>query len=283
MSNVAAPIEPSANYPELFAVERTRLLDLLRTVHESEWMKPTPCPDWSVLGLCTHLVGGDFGILSRGRDSHHGPSPRPGQSEMQFIAWLDELQAQWVHAARRLSPRLVIDLLEWAGPQLIDMFARQDPTVRSASVSWAGPEPMPVWLNQARELSEYWIHRQQLLEALGRPSDLRPDLLAPVLDALRWAYPYRLAAIEGSDGDAVSIEISGPVEVSWHLIRREASWDFGQSGRPGGATIRMSTEQAWRLLTNNLGSVGRQNFSTSGDPKFVKTVLSTRAIIGMPQ
>jgi hypothetical protein len=39
-------------------------------------------------------------------------------------------------------------------------------------VSWAGSGPVPAWLDQARELSEYWIHRQQLLQGLGRPSDL---------------------------------------------------------------------------------------------------------------
>jgi uncharacterized protein (TIGR03083 family) len=283
MTTMAPPMESSANYSDLFAVERARLLDLLRTVRESEWMMPTPCPEWSVLGLCAHLVGDDFGVLSRGRDGHHGTSAPPGQSETEFIVWLDELQAQWVYAARRLSPRLVVDLLEWAGSQLVDMFARQDPTAPVASVSWAGSEPMPVWLNQARELSEYWIHRQQLLDALGRSNDLRPDLLAPVLDALRWAYPYRLAAVEGADGDAVSIEISGPVEVSWHLVRCEAIWDFEEIGRTGRATIRLSTEQAWRLLTNNLDSVERQNLRTSGDPKFVDAVLATRAIIGMPK
>jgi hypothetical protein len=38
-------------------------------------------------------------------------------------------------------------------------------------------------------LSEYWIHRQQLLQGLGRPSDLRTDLAEPVLDGLRWPTP----------------------------------------------------------------------------------------------
>ncbi len=51
-----------------------------------------------------------------------------------------------------------------------------------------GHQPVPVWLDQARQLSEQWIHRQQLLQALGRRSDLRPDPAGPV----RWAYPYRL-------------------------------------------------------------------------------------------
>ena len=109
------------------------------------------------------------------------------------MAWLDEMQAEWVGVSRRLSPRLITDLLQWTGPQIADTFRREDPRARTASVSWAGPGPVPAWLDQARELSEYWIHRQQLRQGLGRPSDLRADLAGPVLDGLRWAYPYRLA------------------------------------------------------------------------------------------
>jgi hypothetical protein len=40
-------------------------------------------------------------------------------------------------------------------------------TAATVSVSWAGPDPVPAWLDQARELSEYWIHRQQILQALA--------------------------------------------------------------------------------------------------------------------
>jgi hypothetical protein len=40
------------------------------------------------------------------------------------------------------------------------MFAREDAGALSAHVSWAGPDPLPAWLDQLRELSEYWIHRQ---------------------------------------------------------------------------------------------------------------------------
>jgi hypothetical protein len=52
---------------------------------------------------------------------------------------------------------------------------------------------VPAWLDQARELSEYWIYRQQLRQGLDRPSDLRADLAGPVLAGLRWTYPCRLA------------------------------------------------------------------------------------------
>jgi hypothetical protein len=50
------------------------------------------------------------------------------------------------------QPRLVTDLLRWAGPQISAMFADEDVRARTASVSWAGPDLVPAWLGQAREL-----------------------------------------------------------------------------------------------------------------------------------
>lgn len=187
------PAEPPWDYAGLFAVDRDRLNELLAGLQAADWERPSPCPGWTVLGLCCHLVGDDLGLLARQRDRHHGTPGPGGGTEADFVAWLDELQAEWVRATRRLSPRLVTDLLRWAGPQITATFGGEDARARTASVSWAGPGLVPAWLGQARELSEYWIHRQQILQALGRPSDLRADLAGPVLDGLRWAYPYRLA------------------------------------------------------------------------------------------
>ncbi|MGH3272334.1 MAG: hypothetical protein ACRDN1_25200, partial [Trebonia sp.] len=94
--------------------------------------------------------------------------------------------------------------LLWTGPQIAATFRREDPRARTASVSWAGSGLVPAWLDQVRELSEYWIHRQQLRQGLGRPSDLRADLAGPVPDGLRWAYPYRLAQAPSRPGDTVT-------------------------------------------------------------------------------
>ena len=123
---------------------------------------------------------------------------------------------------------------------------------RTASVQWAGPELSPVWLNQVRELSEFWIHRQQLLDALDREPDLRSDVLGPVFNGLRWAYPYRLANQKRPLGDTVTIDISGPVAATWHLVASEQGWNFAKVAGNQVATIAMTTDEAWRLLTNNL-------------------------------
>jgi uncharacterized protein (TIGR03083 family) len=284
ISGSGPPAEPPRGYAALFAIERDRLNELLAGLQAADWQRPSPCPGWTVLGLCCHLLGDDFGLLARHRDGHYGtPSPE-GATEGEFVAWLDELQAEWVRASRRISPRLVTELLHWAGPQITGTFGREDPRARTASVSWAGPGPVPAWLDQARELSEYWIHRQQLLQALGRPSDLRADLAGPVLDGLRWAYPHRLARVPAQPGDTVTITITGPVTRTWHLVAAASGWQFGdQPGTRLAASLAMSTEQAWRLLTNNLPAGWQADLGASGDSAITGILLRTRAIIGTPK
>ena len=275
------PAEPPWDYPDLFMVERARLRELLAGLGPADWDRPSPCPGWTVLGLCSHLVGDDLGFLARHRDGHYGTPGPDDASESEFIAWLDNLQDEWVRAARRLSPRIVADLLEWAGPQVAEAMRGEDPRARTADVSWAGTGPVPAWLNHVRELSEYWIHRQQLLQAVGRPSDLRADLAGPVLDGLRWAYPFRLAEAVAQPGDSVTISIVGPVTVTWHLVATPAGWAYRDA--PGTrivASLDVTTEQAWRLLTNNLPAAERFGITASGDETVLGILLRTRAIIG---
>ena len=283
-SDSAPPAEPPDDYAALFGVERDRLNDLLAGLQEADWQRPSPCPGWSILGLCGHLLGGDFGLLARHRDGHYGTLSPAGATEGEFVAWLDEMQAEWVGASRRLSPRLITDLLQWTGPQIAGTFRREDPRARTASVSWAGPGPVPAWLDQARELSEYWIHRQQLRQGLGRPSDLRADLAGPVLDGLRWAYPYRLAQAPSQPGDTVTLAVTGPVTKTWHLVAAGTGWRFDdQPGTRVVASLAMSTEDAWRLLTNNLPAGRRSDLAVSGDGAIADILLHTRAIIGEPK
>jgi uncharacterized protein (TIGR03083 family) len=211
---VSVPVEPPRAFAPLFRWERARLLDIVGSFTASDWVRSTPCPGWTVLGLTAHLLGDDFSLLAGQRDGHLGTPPPTHTNEAEFIDWLDELQIEWVHAARRLSPRLVTDLLAWTDSQISDCIANQNPTAVTANVTWASNEPVPVWLDQARELSERWIHRQQILQVLDRPSDLRRDLAEPVLDGLRWAYPFRLLAHRRPPGSTIEITVTGPKCVS---------------------------------------------------------------------
>ena len=278
------PPEPPRQYPELFQVERDRLLELLGSMAASDWQRPTPCPGWNVLGLASHLLGDDLSVLAGHRDQHRGTPAPQGLDEEGFVRWLDDLQVEWVRAMRRLSPRVVVDLLKWTGPQIVSTVKAEDASAVLADVSWARPTPVPLWLDQARELSERWIHRQQILQSLGRPSDLRSDLAEPVMDGLRWAYPFRLGAHRRGTGATVDITISGEVNLRWTIISDGVSWAF--QAAPGdwlAAELRLTSEQAWRLLSNNFDSGVHGEIRVSGDPGIVAALLQTRAIIGTPK
>lgn len=274
---------PPGDISALFGLERGRLLDLLNSLEPTDWSRETPCPGWSVLGLVRHLVNGDLGVLSRDRDHFLGTRSPDGADESEFIEWLDELMQEWVSATRGLSPRVTTSLLSWSGPQVVEHFAAQDQMARTTHVQWAGPEASPVWLNQVRELSEFWIHRQQLLDALDREPDLRSDVLGPVLDGLRWAYPHSLASQTRLPGDTVTIDISGPVVATWHLVASGQGWDFAEVMGNQVATIAMTTDEAWRLLTNNLSPERQAALTTLGDSVLIEVLRNTRAIIGSPK
>ncbi|MCP3855892.1 MAG: maleylpyruvate isomerase family mycothiol-dependent enzyme [Actinomycetia bacterium] len=279
------PVASPFDYAALFEVERGRLVELLQGLSAGDWERPSPCPGWSVLGLAVHLLGGDLSFISWHRDGHYGTPPPAGLDEVEFINWIDELQIEWVHSARRLSPPVVVALLHWTATQIVETIAAQDPSAAAASVSWASSTPVPVWLDQARELSERWIHRQQLLQAVGEPSDLRSDLAVPVLDGLRWAYPFRLGRVVRSPGAAVRVSVLGrEFGADWMLRSTGDGWMFSNevmSERM--AEMSMSSEQAWRQLTNNADPVRHGQPAVIGDPEIVSVLLETRAIIGVPK
>lgn len=168
------------------------------------------------------------------------------------------------------------------GPQISAVLRRVHLTDTTAHVSWASDRPVPRWLEVGRELSEYWIHRQQLLQAVDRAADLRPDLLGPVLDALRWAYPHRLSAIATQPGDVVTIDIDGALERRWTLVNGGHHWQFAaRTSTPAVAAMRLDADDAWRLLTNNR-STSTGDLDLHGDDAYVQVLYATRAIIGHP-
>jgi uncharacterized protein (TIGR03083 family) len=98
----------------LFPEERAHLLDLLMGLREEQWKAPTPCPGWSVKDVALHLLGDDLGLLSRMRDGFTQPSPGEDRGLVEFINRLNE---QWVLGTRRLSHRVLCDLLRFSGDQ----------------------------------------------------------------------------------------------------------------------------------------------------------------------
>jgi uncharacterized protein (TIGR03083 family) len=96
----------------LFPPERASLLGLLGSLDAGQWQAPTVCPGWSVRDVALHLLGDDIGLLARRRD---GFARRRAGGWGELVAWLDRMNQTWVKAARRISPRLLCELLAIIG------------------------------------------------------------------------------------------------------------------------------------------------------------------------
>jgi uncharacterized protein (TIGR03083 family) len=275
------------NYPreilvaDRFPALRAKLLDLLAGLSDNDWNRPTAAPQWSVKDVCAHLLGGDVGIISGRRDRFRLPGP-PIETHQQLIAFINRINADWVHAARRISPQLLCEFLALTAPAVEECFASLDPMATNGAVSWAGPEPAPVWFDVAREFTERWHHQQQIRDATSRPPLYDPYFFAPVLDTFVRALPHSFRHTEAPIGTAVRLSISGEAGGTWFMEKQFDRWVLLLDSQSQlAADVVIPEDAAWRLFTKGLtAEVARSRSTVHGDDSLAVPIFSTITIIG---
>ena len=242
-----APITVTNLFPEVL----DSLVDLLTGLSTDDWSKSTICARWSVKDIATHLLGGQLGVLSRNRD-RYAYSGSPIRKWDDLVSLINELNDIWVKAANRLSPRVLCDMLKHSGEQVCVYFNSLDPYAIGGPVDWAGPEPAPVWLDLAREYTEWWHHQQQIRDAVGKPGLKEPRFFAPALDAFVRALPHTYRLVDAEAGTLVALTISGDSGGRWLLRREEGCWRLYIDGGEADADIVIDQEVAWRLFTKGV-------------------------------
>ena len=272
----AGPIFVADRFAEL----RVRLTELLSDLSGQDWTLGTAARQWSVRDIVSHLLGGDLGILSRRRDGFR-LNEKPIERYSDLVDLVNGLNDQWVSAARRLSPRVLCDLLSFTGPQVEAYFASLDPFAIGEPVDWAGPAPAPVWLDVAREFTERWHHQQQIRDATGRPPLYEPYFLAPVLDTFVRALPHNFRDIAATVGTVVKFTISGEAGGCWSLLRRPNAWELALEADAEPATeVVLPQDSAWRLFTKGMnGETARTMATIAGDSALASPLFTTIAVI----
>jgi uncharacterized protein (TIGR03083 family) len=267
----------------LFPPERASLVKLLASLSVEQWQAPTVCPGWTVKDVALHLLGDDIGLLSRRRD---GVAPADAPSQLagwqELVAFLDRLNQTWVEATRRISPRLLCELLAFTGEATWRYLAGLDPLAVEARVAWVGPDPVPNWLDVAREYTERWTHQQQIRDAVGVPGLTEPAFVAPVLATFVHALPRAFAGVPAPAGTTVEVVVGGQGGGCWVLTRTPDGWRLaaGTAAEPV-ARVALDAETAWRLWTKGIGQAAAQSaVSISGDRALGRRVLDAVAIIG---
>ncbi|MBI3241138.1 MAG: maleylpyruvate isomerase N-terminal domain-containing protein [Chloroflexi bacterium] len=246
------PLEPVATV-ELFPQLGAELLAVLKGLAADEWRRPTVCTGWSVKDVAAHLLGGGVGRLWNTRDdSLQAESSVKTYDEL--VSFINQSNDEWVKAARRISPNLLIEFLDLADRRLYDYFKslKADEPAR-IEVAWAGEEQSPNWFDIAREYTEKWLHQQHIREAVGQPVLSKRKWLFPVLDAFMRALPHTYRDVAASEGTALSFNILGEAGGEWSLLRQSGVWRLYSGQHPAAVSIvSLSQDTAWRLFTKGL-------------------------------
>jgi uncharacterized protein (TIGR03083 family) len=258
------------------------LIDLFRSLTPSEWDLQTIAPLWKVRDVAGHLLDTALRKLSMVRDSCY-VEPVDIRSPEDVITLVNRLNREGVTVYRRLSPAVLIDMMETACDQSARFHESLDPFGPAAfNVSWAGEETSLNWFDTARELTERWHHQQQIRVATNRPGIMTPELFHPVLDCFVRGLPYVYRHTEAPTGTVLLLEIAGECGGRWLLSRGSTIWGFlRRSTGDVACRVVMPEELAWRLFTKGANrDSARAQIEIEGNRELGEKVLHLTAIVG---
>lgn len=268
---------------DLFPQERKHLLELFSELSEEDWSTPTVCQGWTVKDIGLHLLGDDVGYLSGKRDHFHNPffTNKEMQQWESLVKNINEANELWVKATQRISPTLLSDLLALTGKQFHEYIKSLDQMAMNGVVSWAGPNPAPVWLDTAREYTERWLHQQQIRDAVNKPGLKDKKFFHPVLDAFVRALPHTYRDVPVANTTVIKLVVTGEAGDTWYLVGAANTWSLYKEVELQPATIvTLDQETCWRLFTRGIHKEqARGDTLIEGDQKLGEKVLDTVSII----
>lgn len=272
----------------LFRELDDHLLALLRSLSPEDWQRPTVCSAWCVQDIASHLLDGGLRRLSIQRDGYAPPDAPTGfDSHEALAAYLNRLNADWTLATRRLSPRVLLRLLEVTGEDVAELFEAADPFGPATfPVGWAGETESAMWFDIAREYTERWHHQRQIALALGRSTPIgQRRLYHPVLDTFLRALPFTYRGVDAPEGTAIRVRITGEAGGDWVLRREDGAWRLVPDlERVADAEVVIDQAIAWRLFTKRMDrDAARSMFPgirIGGDIGLGERVLEMVSIMG---
>lgn len=263
----------------LFPKIEGMLLELLASLTADQWELQTIAPQWKVKDVAAHLLDTQLRKLSMARDGYLPPAP----PITDLVAFVNRLNQEGVTLYRRLSPAMLLSMMEVASRESAEYHASLDPLSPAAfAVSWAGEETSLNWFDTAREFTERWHHQQQIRLAVGRPGIVTKELYHPVLDCFLRALPYAYRDVPAETGTVLQFEISGDCGGAWWLYRDVEAWHLVDRPLAEAASkVTIPQEIAWRIFTKGIdpASAAAQT-RVEGNAQLGLPILTMKAIVG---
>ncbi|WP_433476955.1 maleylpyruvate isomerase family mycothiol-dependent enzyme [Spirillospora sp. CA-142024] len=270
---------PALDVRPLFPRERRAMLELLGALDPADWAAPTVCPGWDVHDVVGHVLNDYMRRLSGSRDGHGGAVFADDETLPAYLARTNE---EFVRASRQLSPQLMIELLDHLGPRLDAVWAGRDlQAPADLNVSWAATDlDSPAWPDIGRDYTEFWVHQQQVRDAVAVSGATEPDLMAPVLDLFARALPHALRTHDRPEGSTAHLEVLGPAGGRWAAIRQDGRWRMAEPQGEPTARVSMDQDTFWRLATRGITvEQARKRSTAAGDPELTGAITALLAVV----
>ena len=279
---MATPAVLIATLP-LFPVLDKLLLEVLRSLAPDDWQRSTLARQWTVKDVAAHLLDGNLRTLSMLRDGYSGEAP----DEFDYagiVAYLNRLNADWVRAARRLSPAVLIELLAQSGAEYTAYLHTLDPWAPAIfAVAWAGENESKNWFHIARDYTEKWHHQQQIREAVGQSGALMTkELFGPFAETCLRGLPHAYRDVAAPVGTVVQVRIDTTIGGVWQLVKVGEGWQLQApvSGAVPAAEVTLPPDVAWQLFTKGLSPAeARPHAQLTGDEMLGEAALQLVAVM----
>jgi len=275
------PLEPIFT-AHLFSQLEGMLIELLRSLKPHDWEKQTIAPKWKVKDVAAHLLDTQLRKLTFCRDGY-APAPPSINSHADLVAFINRLNHEGVTLYRRLSPNVLVSLMEVASRQSSEYHESLDPFADALfAVTWAGEDKSANWFDTAREFTERWHHQQQIRLAVDKPGIMIREFYYPVLDCFMRGLPFTYRTVSAKSGTLAQFNVSGECGGSWYLHRHGEAWKL--IGAPDGEKVSETTipqDIAWRVFTKGIEpDVAKSQVQVSGDAEMGLHILGMMSIVG---
>ena len=244
------PIYTSHLFPKLDA----KLIELLSSLSPADWEKQTIAPLWKVKDVAAHLLDTNIRAVSMLRDGYQGETPGEIHGYQDLVDYLNRLNADWVKAMKRVSPKVLIELLTLTGPPYCDYLKSLDPFEKAKfSVAWAGEDESYNWFHLARDYTEKWHHQQQIRLSVGLEKEIyTTEFYHPYLEISMRALPHHYRDINGLAGEVIKFIITGEGGGEWYLFHNGERWiQVVENSVNPVCKLEAPGDKAWKIFTNS--------------------------------
>lgn len=266
----------------LFPVLDHHLISLLRSLSQEDWNRPTVAKLWTVKDVAAHLLDGNCRMISMVRDGYLLPPDREINSYESLVGFLNQLNADWVKASRRLSPALLTELLEITGREYARIVASLDLQAEALfAVSWAGESTSLNWFHIAREYTEKFHHQQQIRDAVSKEGIMTKELFYPFIDTLMRGLPHAYRNMHPDSPKTIQVQIESEIGGDWYLTYSDKAWQLSNNvvGLVD-ASIKIPPAVAWKLFTKGLSpEVAAKTCTLSGETTLLQPALNLVAVM----